>query len=189
MLALSHQARLDGFLGFSIADAYVPCVLLPVRRKPSRVPGAVSDRGRRRAGVRARRGGGASAAGGRPARGRAQTAFGHGRPPTPPASTSKGFPPRENPARDRVHVRLPREEREEPNPPTAEQIAATLPLMPRQYALAVLVLDATGMRRDGKTMPTRSRQKSTPKLPPRSGSRRRSSARSRHLSTSRASCA
>ena len=52
----------------------------------------------------------------------------------------------ENPARDRVHVRLPREEREEPTPPTADQIEAVLPLMPRVYALAVLVLDATGMR-------------------------------------------
>jgi integrase len=53
---------------------------------------------------------------------------------------------KENPARDRVHVRLPRGEREEPSPPTAAQIAAVLPLMPRTYALAVLVLDATGMR-------------------------------------------
>jgi integrase len=53
---------------------------------------------------------------------------------------------KDNPARDRVYVRLPREEREEPTPPTAGQIEAVLPLMPRQYALAVLVLDATGMR-------------------------------------------
>jgi integrase len=53
---------------------------------------------------------------------------------------------KDNPARDRVHVRLPREEREEPTPPTAVQIEAVLPLMPRRYALAVLVLDATGMR-------------------------------------------
>ena len=53
---------------------------------------------------------------------------------------------KDNPARDRVRVRLPREEREEPTPPTAEQIEAVLPLMPRVYALAVLVLDATGMR-------------------------------------------
>jgi integrase len=53
---------------------------------------------------------------------------------------------KENPARDRVHVRLPREEREEPTPPTAAQIEAVLPLMPRVYALALLVLDATGMR-------------------------------------------
>jgi integrase len=53
---------------------------------------------------------------------------------------------KENPARDRIHVRLPREEREEPTPPAADQIEATLPFMPRLYALAVLVLDATGMR-------------------------------------------
>ena len=53
---------------------------------------------------------------------------------------------KDNPARDRIHVRLPRQEREEPNPPTAGQIEAILPLMPRLYALAVLVLDATGMR-------------------------------------------
>jgi integrase len=53
---------------------------------------------------------------------------------------------KDNPARDRVHVRLPREEREEPCPPTADQIEAVLPLMPRRYALALLVLDATGMR-------------------------------------------
>lgn len=53
---------------------------------------------------------------------------------------------KDNPARDRVHVRLPREERVEPTPPTADQIEAALPLMPRHYALAVLVLDATGMR-------------------------------------------
>jgi integrase len=53
---------------------------------------------------------------------------------------------KENPARDRVHVRLPRQEREEPMPPTADQIEAVLPIMPRLHALAVLVLDATGMR-------------------------------------------
>ena len=39
---------------------------------------------------------------------------------------------KDNPARDRVHVRLPREEREEPTPPTADQIEAVLPLMPRR---------------------------------------------------------
>ena len=53
---------------------------------------------------------------------------------------------KENPARDRVRVRLPRQEREEPTPPTADQIEAVLPLMPARYALALLVLDATGMR-------------------------------------------
>ena len=53
---------------------------------------------------------------------------------------------KDNPARDRVHVRLPREEREEPTPPTADQIEAVLGLMPPRYSLAVLILDATGMR-------------------------------------------
>jgi integrase len=53
---------------------------------------------------------------------------------------------KENPARNRVHVRLPPQEREEPTPPTADQIEAILPRMPRRDALAVLVLDATGMR-------------------------------------------
>jgi integrase len=53
---------------------------------------------------------------------------------------------KENPARDRVHVRLPREEREEPTPPSAGQIEAVVRAMPRLYALAVLALDATGMR-------------------------------------------
>ncbi len=53
---------------------------------------------------------------------------------------------KDNPGRDRVQVRLPREERQEPTPPTADQIEAVLPLMPRHHALAVLVLDATGMR-------------------------------------------
>jgi integrase len=53
---------------------------------------------------------------------------------------------KDNPARDRVHVRLPREEREEPTPPSAEQIEAVLALMPIRYALALLVLEATGMR-------------------------------------------
>jgi integrase len=53
---------------------------------------------------------------------------------------------KDNPARDRIHVRLPREEREEPKPPSADQIETVLSLMARQNALAVLVLDATGMR-------------------------------------------
>jgi integrase len=53
---------------------------------------------------------------------------------------------KENPARDRTRVRLPREERHEPTPPTAAQIESVLGLMPRLYALAVLVLDTTGMR-------------------------------------------
>jgi integrase len=53
---------------------------------------------------------------------------------------------KDNPARDRTRVRLPREIREEPSPPTADQIEAVLGLMPKLYALALLVLDATGMR-------------------------------------------
>jgi integrase len=53
---------------------------------------------------------------------------------------------KENPARDRTRVRLPREERQEPTPPTADQIESVLSLMPPTYALAVIVLDATGMR-------------------------------------------
>jgi integrase len=53
---------------------------------------------------------------------------------------------KDNPARDRTRVRLPREERQEPTPPTADQIESVLRLMPPTYALAVLVLDATGMR-------------------------------------------
>ena len=53
---------------------------------------------------------------------------------------------KENPGRNRTRVRLPREEREEPAPPTADQIESVLLLMPGRYALAVLVLDATGMR-------------------------------------------
>jgi hypothetical protein len=37
---------------------------------------------------------------------------------------------KDNSARDRVHLRLPREERDEPTPPTADQIEAVLSLMP-----------------------------------------------------------
>jgi integrase len=51
-----------------------------------------------------------------------------------------------NPARDRVHVRLPREEPEEIAPPTADAIEAVARLLPSAYRLAVLVLDATGCR-------------------------------------------
>jgi integrase len=51
-----------------------------------------------------------------------------------------------NPARDRVHVRLPREEREELNPPTGEHVRAVHALLPVRYRLPLLVLDATGMR-------------------------------------------
>jgi integrase len=51
-----------------------------------------------------------------------------------------------NPARDRLTVKLPREAREEPKPPTAEQVLAVHALLPRVYRLPLLVLDATGMR-------------------------------------------
>jgi integrase len=51
-----------------------------------------------------------------------------------------------NPARDRVHVRLPREERAELNPPTGEHIRTVHALLPARYRLPLLVLDATGMR-------------------------------------------
>ena len=51
-----------------------------------------------------------------------------------------------NPARDRVHVRLPREERTELNPPSGEHVRAVHALLPDRYRLPLLVLDATGMR-------------------------------------------
>jgi integrase len=51
-----------------------------------------------------------------------------------------------NPARDRITVRLPREEREEMNPPTAAHIEAVLAVLSTRYRLPLLVLDATGMR-------------------------------------------
>ena len=51
-----------------------------------------------------------------------------------------------NPARDRVHVRLPRESRPEINPPTAEHVRAVCELLPTRYRLPLLVLDGTGMR-------------------------------------------
>ena len=59
---------------------------------------------------------------------------------TTPASTP-------NPARDKLTVRLPREERPEINPPTAEHVLeAVHRLLPPRYRLPLLVLDATGMR-------------------------------------------
>lgn len=51
-----------------------------------------------------------------------------------------------NPARDRVHVRLPREERPEIQPPSAEHVEAVHCLVASAYRLPLLVLDATGMR-------------------------------------------
>ena len=50
-----------------------------------------------------------------------------------------------NPARDK-RVKLPQEDRLEVNPPTAGHVEAVYGLLPRSYRLALLVLDATGMR-------------------------------------------
>jgi integrase len=51
-----------------------------------------------------------------------------------------------NPARDRLTVKLPREERRELHPPTAEHVEAVVRLLPSRYRLPLCVLDATGMR-------------------------------------------
>jgi integrase len=51
-----------------------------------------------------------------------------------------------NPARDRVQVRLPRQEASEPEPPTADSVEAVLWRLTPAYALAMLVLEATGAR-------------------------------------------
>ena len=51
-----------------------------------------------------------------------------------------------NPARDRLKVRLPRQERAEVNPPTAEHVLAVHRVLPERYRLPLLVLDGTGMR-------------------------------------------
>jgi hypothetical protein len=51
-----------------------------------------------------------------------------------------------NPARDRLTVKMPREERRHVEPPTAEHVEAVVRLLPARYRLPVLVLDATGMR-------------------------------------------
>ena len=51
-----------------------------------------------------------------------------------------------NPARDKLHVRLPHGDSPEIIPPTAEQVLAVHSLLPTRYKLPLLVLDATGMR-------------------------------------------
>jgi integrase len=51
-----------------------------------------------------------------------------------------------NPARDRNTVKLPREDKLELNPPTAEHVLAVHRLLAPAYRLPLLVLDATGMR-------------------------------------------
>jgi integrase len=56
------------------------------------------------------------------------------------------FDVRPNPARDRVRVKLPREDRPEITPPTAEHVEAVYRLLAPAYKLALLLLDGTGMR-------------------------------------------
>jgi integrase len=51
-----------------------------------------------------------------------------------------------NPARDRVHVRLPHEEAEEVESPSAEHVEAIARLLVPAYRFALVVLDATGCR-------------------------------------------
>jgi integrase len=51
-----------------------------------------------------------------------------------------------NPARDRVQVRLPREEPAEPEPPSAKHVEAVAAMLAVSYLLGLLVLDATGVR-------------------------------------------
>jgi integrase len=51
-----------------------------------------------------------------------------------------------NPARDRLTVKLPRETKAEPQPPSAEHVLAVHRLLASVYRLPLLVLDATGMR-------------------------------------------
>jgi integrase len=51
-----------------------------------------------------------------------------------------------NPARDKLTVKMPREERRHVEPPTAEHVEAVVRLLPSRYRLPALVLDATGMR-------------------------------------------
>jgi integrase len=51
-----------------------------------------------------------------------------------------------NPARDKVTVKLPREELRHVQPPTAAHVEAVVQLLPTRYQLPALVLDASGMR-------------------------------------------
>jgi integrase len=53
---------------------------------------------------------------------------------------------RDNPARDRLTVKMPREERRHVQPPTAAHVEAVVRLLPARYRLPVALLDATGMR-------------------------------------------
>jgi hypothetical protein len=51
-----------------------------------------------------------------------------------------------NPARDKVAVKLPREEPEEPNPPSADHVEAVHRLLPSKHRLPLLFLDWSGVR-------------------------------------------
>jgi integrase len=51
-----------------------------------------------------------------------------------------------NPARDRVAVKLPRKEPEEPNPPSADHLEAVYRLLPPKHRLPFLFLDWSGAR-------------------------------------------
>jgi integrase len=51
-----------------------------------------------------------------------------------------------NPARDRVAVKLPREEPEEPNPPTAAEVESVFRLIPSKHRLPLLFIDWSGAR-------------------------------------------
>jgi integrase len=51
-----------------------------------------------------------------------------------------------NPARDKRHVKLPREERAEHEPPTAEHVEAVHRLLPKVHRLPLLWLDWSGAR-------------------------------------------
>lgn len=51
-----------------------------------------------------------------------------------------------NPARDKLIVKLPREEREELNPPTAEHVERVFRLLPSKHRLAFLFLEWSGAR-------------------------------------------
>ena len=61
----------------------------------------------------------------------------------PPGMVGAGVTP--NPVRDK-HVRLPREDEEEINPPTAEHVEAVYRLLPSKHRLALLWLDWSGAR-------------------------------------------
>jgi integrase len=51
-----------------------------------------------------------------------------------------------NPARDRIKVRLPREDRPEPEPPTADHVEAVYWTLPSRHRLPLLFLDWSGAR-------------------------------------------